>query len=191
MLMVVLVACRDNGGPVVPSATVPTAPETTTTTNPFDVPPVIDAAYASRIIDALDAITGDVVRLVVSSKTIPREAFDRIKAQYAHDQNVDRELANYSRELSEGLSVYKPNPGNKKTRVTSVITGSNTCIYVSVERDYSAVGVRGLTSRPEWVALWPLDRRRDPNGYNTTGWAYIYDGFPPQGSQPERNPCFA
>lgn len=190
-LLVALVACAEGEDEPVPSATVPTAPATTTTTHPYAVPAVIDAVYINRVITGLDAITGDVVRLVVRNRTIPREAFDRLKAQHAYDTIVDRELANYSRELAEGLSGYRSDPGDARTTVKQIITASDSCIYVGVERDYSSVGVRGITARPEWIALWPLDRSRDPYGYNPTGWSYIYEGYTEQRTQPQENPCLA
>jgi hypothetical protein len=185
------VACSSEGGRLGPEPTVGPDVMRSTTTAPYAVPAVIDAAYVNRVIAGLDAITGDVVRMVVQSKTIPREAFDRLKAIYANDNAVNRELDGYSKDLSRGLVGYRDNPGNKRTSVKELITVSGSCIYVSVERDYSPAGNNGPTNSKEWIALRPLDPNRDPQRYNITGWAYIYEGFSEQGTQPIQNPCFA
>jgi hypothetical protein len=70
-----------------------------------------------------------------------------------------------------------------------MITTRNSCIFTQVTRDFSAVGTN--TADPPhvlWVALRLLDQVRDPNRYNPTPWAYVYDGFPPDRSQPP-DPC--
>ncbi|MGH9281203.1 MAG: hypothetical protein ACRD12_24360 [Acidimicrobiales bacterium] len=187
-MLALFAACRSGNDTVLPTATVPTAPETTTTTNPYAIPPVIDGAYVSRIVAGLDAITGDVVRLIVSTKTIPREAFDRLRAIYVTDAGVDRELALYSEQLPQGLSGYRPNPGNKVTKVVEVITPGQSCVFARVDRDFTAVGLRGAASVTQWIALRPTDPARDPQGYNLTGWGYQVEGTSEQGTAP-RNPC--
>ena len=188
-VLVALPGCSRDAPNSLPSATVGTAPAQTTTTNPYAIPVVIDAAYVGRVLDGLDALKGDVTRLVVTSKTIPREAFDRLQAMYTSDDLLNRELSSYSKDLADGLSGYRSNPGNKRSTVREMITITAQCLYVRVDRDYSAVGINGTTGRAEWIALRPLDRSRDPNNYNPTGWAYLYEGFTQQRTQPAQNPC--
>src|SRR3954447_16713594 len=76
-------ADRGAAGNSIPPAT---DPPTTTTTNPYAIPTVIDAAYVNRVLAGLDAVNGEAVRLVVRSKTIPREAYDRLRAIYGTDE---------------------------------------------------------------------------------------------------------
>jgi hypothetical protein len=182
------VACSAGDDKAAPSATLGTEPPRTTTTDPYAVPDVIDVAYVNRVLAGLDQITGDVVRLVVRSKTFPREAFDRLRALYASDAGVQRELDLYHRDMERNFSGYRENPGNKTTSVTELITGSRSCIFARVERNFSAVGVNAVTAGVQWVAIQPLDQSRDPNRYNYTGWAYRYEGFSEQRTEPE-NPC--
>ena len=190
--LLVFAACSSSKQKAVPGATVPTDAPHPTTTDPYAVPATIDVAYATRVMAGLDAITGDIVRLVVSNKTsFPREAFDRLKAIYADDETVNRELALYRQDLDDGFANYKSNPGNKRSTVAELITASRICIYFRVQRDYSAVGIDAATARTEWIALRPLDPSRDPNRYNYTGWAYLYEGFTRQRTQPDQNPCGA
>jgi hypothetical protein len=139
----------------------------------------------------LDGITGDVVRMVVRAKMFPMEAFDRLKAIYETDALLNRELDGYSQDAAGGFTGYQPGPGNQRTVVGQLLTTSPTCIYAQVVRDYSAVGVRGATDSTEWVAIRPLQSARDPHGYNRTGWAYKYEGFTQQRTQPATNPCAA
>lgn len=187
--LALLAACRGGNDKVLPTATVPTAPETTTTTAPYAVPPVIDAAYVNRVVTGLDAIAGDTTRLIVRTRTIPREAFDRVNAIYHNDSEVDRVLKGYSDQLASGLPGAQQDPGDKKSVVKEMLSASPRCMFARVERDYSAISANAFSGITEWVALRPLDPGRDPSHYNATGWAYVYEGFTSQRTQPERNPC--
>lgn len=172
-----------------PTATVATEPPTTTTTNPYAVPPVIDIAYVSRVLAGLDALRGDITRLIISSRTIPREAYDRMRALYGNDEWLQLRIDNFQSDMRRGFAGYSTQPGNQVTTVNQLLTSARNCIFARVTRDYSAVGPGATTtSDRNWVALRPLDRSRDPHGYNVTEWALTYDGFPPDRSQPP-DPC--
>ena len=174
-----------------PTATVGTEPAPTTTSNPYAVPPVIDVAYVNRVLAGLDAAVGDVTRLVVRTRTIPREAYDRLRAIYADQDFLQIQIDNFQNDMRRNFVGYRPEPGNQTTMVRQLITGRSACVFARVEREYSAVGTN-TTNTPHtlWVALKPLDQGRDPNKYNPTPWAYVYDGFPPDRSQPP-DPCVA
>ena len=189
--LVMLVACRGTPKAAPPGATVGTAPAQTTTTNPFAVPAAIDAAYVNRVLGGLDAAVGEVVRMVVASKTIPREASDRLRALYANDPLLQLKIDGFQADIRRDLAGYRlPIPGNKKTEVVELISASKSCIFSKVHRDFTAVS---SSTRPElstqWVAIRPLDVVRDPFGYNTLGWAFAYDGFEPGVLPPGSNPC--
>ncbi len=177
-------ADRDTAAP----NTVRTEPAPTTTTNPYAVPAVIDEAYVNRVLAGLDQVMGDVVRLVISTRTIPREAYDRLRALYGTDQWLQLALDNFQADMRNGFTGYKRQPGDKVSVVRRILTGDDRCIFAEVDRDFSAVSPTPNPVNPQWVGLRPLESTRDPNGYNTTGWAYIYDGFPPSRLQPP-NPC--
>ncbi|MFP5318088.1 MAG: hypothetical protein ACLGI2_07305 [Acidimicrobiia bacterium] len=151
---------------------------------------MIDEAYVNRVLAGLDAIVGDVVRMVVQTKTIPREAVDRLKAVYATDSLLDRILDSLSRDVAFRLPTYRSEPGNKKSGVVELLSGSASCLFAKVSRDYSEVAANPTPGeRTEWVALRPLDPSRDPAAYNTPAWAYIYEGFQEGGHPPVRDPC--
>jgi hypothetical protein len=167
--------------------TLATVPAPTTTTNPYAVPAVIDAAYVNRVLASLDALLGDVLRIVKRTNTIPQEAYDRLKAVYIEPEFLQLRIDSFQRDIREGFRGYRPDPGNKASTVLRILTTRPSCIFVEVRRDYSAVGLNARTST-EWVALTKHDPSRDPSRYNATPWAMTYDGFPPDRSQPP-DPC--
>lgn len=173
-----------------PAATVATElPKTTTTTNPYAVPPVIDVAYVNRVLAGLDAVLGDVTRLIVVSRTIPREAYDRMRSVYGTDNWLQLRIDGFQSDIRKNLSGYSQSPGNPITTATELITARRSCIFVRVRRDYTAIGPGATTSSDRnWVGLRPLDPSRDPEGFNVTSWSLTYDGFPSDRSQPP-DPC--
>jgi hypothetical protein len=184
-------ACNSSSGADRGAAgnTVGTEPAPTTSTSPYAVPSVIDAAYVNRVLAGLDAEVGDVLRLVMRTKTIPPEAYDRLKALYADPTFMQIKIDGYQRDIREQFKSYRPNPGNRISTVSRILSASTTCIFAEVRRDYSAVGLNPLSELDiQWVGLTRLNQARDPSGYNTTSWALIYDGFPADRSQP-RDPC--
>jgi hypothetical protein len=189
--LLALGACSGDQPKAGPSATVGTEPPRTTVTDPFAVPAVIDAAYLNRVLAGLDAVVGDVVRMVVSTKSIPREAYDRLRALYATDTILQVRIDGFQSDIRGGLPGYRlPTPGNKKTDVLDLLSASKSCIFVRVHRDYAAVSVGALPElSTQWIAIRPLDRSRDPAGYNAVGWAYIYDGFERGFLPPPSDPC--
>jgi hypothetical protein len=186
-------ACSSGGGSkgsAGAGATVTVATEVprTTTTNPYAVPAVIDVAYVNRVLAGLDAAVGDVVRIVVRTHTIPREAYDRLRSLYGTDDDLQLTIDSFQDDMRRNFSGYRLDPGNKVTTVVQLISIRTTCVFARVTRDYSAVGTNPKTADIQWVALKPLDKLRDPNNYNSTLWAYIYEGFPPDHRQPP-DPC--
>ena len=181
-------ACSGGGadkGSAGANPTVATDPPRTTTTNPYAVPAVIDVAYVNRVLAGLDAAVGDVVRLVVSSKTIPPEAFDRLKALYATADAMQLIIDGFQLDMRRGFTGYVAAPGNKRSSVTQIVSAQPTCIFVKAERDYRAVSPNALaTPDIQWIGLKPLDSSRDPKGYNATAWAFFYEGFPRDRSEP-------
>ena len=171
-----------------PTPTVATEPAPTTTTDPYAVPAVIDTAYVNRVLAGLDAQMGDVTRMVIVTRTLPREALDRLRAVYGSDQWLQTSIDSFQRDLRNGLTSYKADPGNKITVTNKLIAVNRDCIFAEVSRDYSKVGINASSPDTQWVALRPLDPSRDPHGYNPTKWALIYDGYTETRSRPS-DPC--
>ena len=190
VLLVALGACSGGSDDAAPSATVGTEPATTTTTDPYAIPAVIDEAYVNRVLAGLEMALSDVDRLIVQNRSIPQEAIDRLRALYADAQLLQLRLDVMQDELRTGLSGYQANPGVGKTTVVSLITATKECLYAQVDRDYSDVAVNpDPRYRTQWIALEPLTRSNDARGYNPTGWAFTYEGFERDLSAPRINPC--
>ena len=94
--------------------TEPPAPTTTTTTNPYAVPAVIDVAYVNRVLAGLDAVLGDVLRIVKRTNTIPPEAYDHLRALYGDADFLQLKIDGYQRDIREGFRTYRPAPGNRR-----------------------------------------------------------------------------
>jgi hypothetical protein len=182
-------ACSEGGAQVgVPSATVGTEPPTTTTTHPYAVPPVIDATYVNRVLEGLDKAYGDIVRLVLNSRGLVPQASAQLRSLFGTDRELQLELDRFQEDMRSGFRGYRNPPGNQRTFVDHIVAASSECIFARVLRDYSAVS-QVLAVETEWVALSRLDISRDPTGFNTTGWAYTYHGFPPPGFPDPPNQC--
>lgn len=172
-----------------PTATVPEAPSSTTTTNPYAVPEVIDVAYVNRVLAGLDQAVGEVVRLVVKTKTIPPEAVERLKALYV-GEFLQLTIDGFQKDMRNGFAGYQASPGNKKTTVAGLRSARSDCIFAEVRRDFSEVS---LDPNPQlstqWVAL-TQSGNSDGNGYhyNPTLWRFKYDGFQP-GFVAPKDPC--
>jgi hypothetical protein len=194
-VIAVLGACSskepaDDGGT---ARTVATAPATT---NPYAVPEVIDVAYVNRVLAGLDQVTGDIVRLVVAAKAIPREALERLQAIYVDDPANPNSLVQLAIDgmqgaILEGFPETRNNPGNLVTIVTELITATSTCIFAKVEQDRSAAS-RHPSPPPlrHWVGLVRADPAKVPVAYNPTSWVYAVNGLKSDGTQPD-NPCVA
>jgi len=168
--------------------TVATVPSATTTTNPYAVPAVIDAAYVNRVLAGLDAITGDAVRIVLQTRSIPREVYDRLRAIYSNDKWLQVDIDGLQSDMRNGFVTYRQSPGNQVTTVTQLITIKRECIFARVNRDYSAIGLNSSASDIQWIALTPLDPSRDITGYNGTRWSFAYNGYTSNRTQPA-DPC--
>ncbi len=188
--MFLVAACTQEKAADTPGATLGTAAPTTTTTDPYAAPNPIDVAYVNRVLAGLDAVLGDVVRLVVVSRTIPREAADRLTALYGTDASLNLRLDSLSRDVAFRLNDFKQQPGNPTTIVWDLISAGPSCVFARVTRDYSAVAA-SPSAEPavQWIAVVPLDASRDPGRYNRTGWSFVYDGFEPGRVPPQVDPC--
>jgi hypothetical protein len=189
LLLAACVACSPSSAEKAgPAATVATEPAPTTTTDPYAIPAVIDAAYVNRVLAGLDAAVGDIVRLIIRTKTIPVEAYNRLRSLYADPDFLQIKIDGYQRDIREEFRSYKANPGNRTSTVSKVITARPTCVFVQISRDYTAVGLAPLPElQVQWVGLRLSHPPADPT-YNPTPWSYVYDGFPSDHSQPP-DPC--
>ncbi|MGI8685582.1 MAG: hypothetical protein ACR2MO_10935 [Acidimicrobiales bacterium] len=149
------------------------------------IPQKIDEAYLNAVLAALDEVDGQAVRLIYATKQFTPEAADLVNAIYS-DEETNRRANGWFSALAEDheLRSIKPNPGNRKTTVSRLITTMPACVWMAVERDHALDSVDPGPPRIEYVALRPLDRSNDPKGRNPTAWMITSDGFNPDGSEP-------
>src|SRR4051812_29229667 len=171
--MLLLAACSPKStGAAAPPATVATEPARTTTTGPYDRPPVIDAAYVNRVLAGLDGVYGDVTRMVVSTKRLPPDALARLRAIYDDDAALQLKLDAIQTVGLTQLAQLRPNPGNQVTTITNLITVRPKCVFASVNRDFSQLVANPAGVDHLWVAIVPLNPAHDPDHYNLTSWSY-------------------
>lgn len=178
-------AVRDAG----PTATVGTLPPVTTTTDPYAVPPAIDAPYVNRVLAGLDQAYGDMTRTMVAARTIPRDIADGLHAFYLTDAAWQLMIDGLQEDMRTGFANYRPNPGNQRSVVVDLLRTGRQCVFAKIHRDYSAVGIRLDPSvATQWVALVPVKPSDDPDHRNPTGWGYVYEGFQ-RGFVAPSDPC--
>ena len=181
----VLAGCGGSSEPVVPAATLP---QGTTTTNPYAVPPVIDEAYVNRVLAGLDKAFGDITRIVVETRTVPPEVVQRLDALYVGGL-VQFQIDVFQFKLLGGLKGYKRPPGDPHSIVTNLISVQPNCVFAQISKDASlVVESSDVQFSTQWIALVPADPMLDPNEFNPTPWALLYEGFLSDLSQPE-DPC--
>jgi hypothetical protein len=143
------------------------------------------------VLAALDSVLGDAIRSMIAAGTITTDGFDRLRAVFGNTELLQNAVSLLEVQMRDGFREYKRNPGNRTTVVNQLVSASPNCMFLRVERDYSAVDVvPGTAVNPQWVILRPLDPTRDPKQYNPTPWAAHFDGFLRDRSQPP-NPCSA
>ena len=173
-----------------PTATVPTAPATTVTTNPYAVPAIIDVAYVNRVLAWFDQANGDLVRNFIAARAITPEIVASLRAVNASEGMFQVNLDSLQYTLRTGFSGFLPNPGNVRTVVVELLSAKSSCFYAKVDRDGSAVAKAPNPSlRTQWVALRRLDS--PPSAANPTGWGYILNGggFGAAPRAPDTDPC--
>ncbi|MGH9280818.1 MAG: hypothetical protein ACRD12_22360 [Acidimicrobiales bacterium] len=148
------------------------------------MPEPVDATYVNRVLQGLDAQSGDVYRLYLRDRQITSEIRDRVQAMYGTGPAFELTIRAIEAARNDRATVE---PGNRITTVTRMISATSACIYVQVARDYRPVG--GTDSAAvEWVGLQPISVFTNATSYNPTHWRYVVDGALPGDSQPP-NPC--
>lgn len=192
LILTALAGCTSSSGST-PDPTVPTAPSQSSTTAATPdvsvIPPAIDEPYLNAVLAALDEVDGDATRAIYEAKRLTPEAADLLNAIYS-DEALQLEADGWFASLADDLELkgIRPNPGDRRTVVDRVIAASPSCVWLEVRRDYSARNVERSPSRPEYVALQPIDRSNDPRRVNPTPWMITVDGFRADGTEPS-GPC--
>ena len=202
-----LVGCSggDDGTDLGPAASAPTAspaastiatdPAPTTATvgaDPFAIPDVIDAAYVNRVLAALYAVDGDLLRLIVAERMIGAEVITKIGDIFGEPQ-LSRELRLLPDLLEGDPGRFRNPPGDRRVLVASMITVRRDCILALVESDFSAVVHSPEVKDPATVglmALVPTPARIRAREVNPTPWYVVRSERIARSEAPEGStPC--
>ena len=166
-----------------------TSSTTTTTTVSYDVPATIDAAYVTKVMQALDHVYGDAIRALKKSGKPDADFQARMAAIYdQHYYELTLEL--WGKGVAAGLTDIADPPGDPKTTVTKLIQGDSQCVVAAVDRDYQPLhNVPSRSQTGHFIALVPAPASRRL-AFNPTPWMLRYDGFRSDGSVPP-SPCAA
>lgn len=191
--VLLMAACAEGGDGAlgVPSATVATAPPQTTTTNPYAVPGVIDAAYVDRILAGLDAAVGDITREILATRAVHRNVIDQLAEIYLNRDLLNLVLRLYQQDIAGGFRSYKTEPGDPITTTVEIISADRSCVFGKVHRDASQISTNpDLRFSNQWIAIRTAEDLK-AGTVNPTGWGYVYEGFEPDLGPPKTNPCDA
>lgn len=162
-------------------------PASSSTTADYSVPTVIDAAYVEKVMEALDHVYGDAIRILARERQITKEFLEHLAAIYTPNQFEFTQRI-WVRDVASGLKGLRRNPGDPATQVQELLRADATCIVVRVNRDFSQTNEQVDQVTPqEYVALVPAP---STSSLNPTPLILSFDGFvaTPEGAPPEQ-PC--
>lgn len=159
-------------------------PVETTTTNPYQVPATIDAAYVQRVLGALDRLDGQVARSATAAKALSADAVRLLQAKYG-DPELKYQLVLWQQNVTQHLADFREEPGDPVSKVLQVITVRGACVFTKVDRDYTPwYAVPRATDRlVEYVTLKPAPSGASPA--NPTPWIVASSAFNKDGSPTE------
>jgi hypothetical protein len=166
------------------------APTTATTAVSYAVPAQIDAAYVGRVMQALDHVYGDAIRIMARDRAVDEPFLKHLLALYT-DRFFRLAQDAWVKESAMGLGTLAPQPGDPVTTVTHLLRAEPTCVVAEAVRDFGPIRTTPPEQPPHrYIALVPSAADRDPGHLNPTPWVMTYDGYTDDGSPPE-DPCRA
>ncbi len=192
LVLAALIAGCDGGSGKGPESTLPPPPPSTTTTtiDVAKVPATIDVAYVQAVMNSLDKVTGDAVRVFVAQRGPNKEWYETFRAVFEEDvfQRLQKEFSDFV--VLDQLKSLKTQPGNPVTTVTRIVDSSPTCIVAEGNRTFGPIFVTPPPSDTisGFVQLAIKQSTRDPQGRNPTTWSVVADVNSREAKIPE-NPC--
>ncbi|MDQ3575915.1 MAG: hypothetical protein M3404_13535 [Actinomycetota bacterium] len=184
----ILAAACNRSSPDAEPVLPPEPPTTTTTIDVSKVPPTIDVPYVQAVMDSLDKVTGDMVRVLVANKLPNAEFFALLQAIYDEPEfsRAQSEFGNYA---ARGLAPLSPTPGNPTSKVRRIVDSSSNCVVAEIDHDYGPI-FREPSTDPDagFIQLRPKKPQRDAANSNPTPWAIVADIDAKEAQIPE-NPC--
>jgi hypothetical protein len=190
LVMVLLLAAACGGGTanVGSGATVPQAGSTSTiSSDPYGIPSPITGTYVQRVLDVIEAINADAMRIIIANNRLVPDAARRMRAVNT-SSSFSQQTMIVLNQLHAGLTNYRQPPGPVRDHVQRVLSGSGTCIFAAVTRDYSALEKSPETSPTTYVALHLRISQDDPGNLNPTPWVIDFFGYNNDG-RPVQDSC--
>lgn len=164
-----------------------TLPPPVSTTVDYSVPQVIDVAYVEKVMEALDHVYGDAIRILAREREITKDFLEHLAAIYTPSEfELTQEI--WVRDVAAGLPGLRDDPGNPRTEIQRLLRAETECVVAAVARDFSPTRTTSDRSTPQrFIALVPKTGT-GARSMNLTPWLITFDGFKDDGSEPSQ-PC--
>jgi hypothetical protein len=93
------------------------------------------------VLDAIEAINADAMQIILTDRSLVPDAARRIRAVNT-SASFSQQTMVVLNQIDSGLTNYRVPPGPIRDRVLNVISGSPSCIFASVARDYWLYAMR-------------------------------------------------
>ncbi|MDQ3756591.1 MAG: hypothetical protein M3394_01920 [Actinomycetota bacterium] len=164
-------------------------PASSSTTVDYSVPAVIDVAYVEKVMEALDHVYGDAIRILAREREITPEFLEHLAAIYTEQEFRIAERA-WVQDVAGGLPNLRHAPGDPATTVKEALRLDSHCVLIAVDRHFRQSRSNETDTPQKYLGLVPKVPNRDRQNLNPTPWMISFDGFvsEPPGAVPE-SPC--
>lgn len=146
-------------------------PPTAKTIDITTVPEVIDLAYVSAVMDALNHVLGEAARHLYTVKRVDERVRLALQAIYSSEE-YELELANFRGGAATAVEQFlRDPPGDPVTKIKSVLSSSPKCIVAAQRTDLAPLYQDTdppLDGAVVQLVLSSVDT--DPSGLNPTPW---------------------
>lgn len=187
LVVVALLGACNGGGGGRPDDTLPPRASTSTTVD-YSVPAVIDVAYVEKVMEALDHVYGDAIRLLARERQITTDFLEHLAAIYTPSE-FELVQQVWVRDVASGLRGLLAEPRDPETTVTRMLRAEPLCIVAAVDRRFAPTRDRPDPKTPQrYIGLIRKPEVQPHGELNPTPWVMSFDGFKQDGSEPA-TPC--
>lgn len=190
--LLIVGACRDSGvsdDPTISVSETSLVPDTTVATTvttaliPLDQdPPVIDLAYAQRVLDEISRLEGEASRILYREKAVTAD-YEALVQSFLQSQALDDARATTKDDLSVGFRHYEDPPGDPRFTARRILSSKAGCITLIADSDFGPkfkndVGVQkeiGIVLQRR-KSPTEVERRLNPSNWVETGGGPIAPG---------------
>jgi hypothetical protein len=136
--------CQDSGATADPTISLPQTtlpPGTTASTTPTTTlipldqdPPVIDLAYAQRVLDEISRLEGEASRILYRDKAVTPE-YEELLQSFLYGPALEDAQAAARDDLSNGFRHYRDPPGDPLVTARRLLSSRTGCIALMADSD--------------------------------------------------------